>query len=176
MEADTQTAAVSESYVVEIDGQIGSVYRIYIEALKAGMELKKDFRSAKSKYRRGQSMSSRSSIARRKTKRRRRRGTDLRKIRRLQFAFLGAAFTIAAAYLVITDKTMSAASPEAADVEVTSALPTSFETSALLRAHEPLLLPKEETSDTFEEEQARWVANFDALVEQDERAKRMRRR
>jgi soluble lytic murein transglycosylase-like protein len=84
----------------------------------------------------------------------------------LQFAFLGAAFTIAAAYLVITDKTMSAASPEAADVEVTSALPSSFETSALLRAHEPLLLPKEETSDTFEEEQARWVANFDALVEQ----------
>ena len=111
-------------------------------------------------------MSSRSSIARRKTKRRRRRGTDLRKIRRLHFAFLGAAFTIAAAYLVITDKTMSAASPEAADVEVTSALPSSFETSALLRPHEPLLLPKEETSDTFEEEQARWVANFDALVEQ----------
>ena len=112
-------------------------------------------------------MSSRSSIARRKTKRRRRRGTDLRKIRRLQFAFLGAAFTIAAAYLVITDKTMSAASPEAADVEVTSALPSSFETSALLRAHEPLLLPKEEIKfDTFEEEQARWVATFDALVEQ----------
>ena len=43
MEADTQTAAVSESYVVEIDGQIGSVYRIYIEALKAGMELKQRF-------------------------------------------------------------------------------------------------------------------------------------
>ena len=112
-------------------------------------------------------MSSRSSIARRKTKRRRRRGTDLRKIRRLQFAFLGAAFTIAAAYLVISDKTMSAASPEAADVEVTSALPSSFETSALPRAHEPLLAPKEEvSSDTFEEEQARWVAIFDALVEQ----------
>ena len=43
MEADTQTAAVSKSYVVEIDGQIGSVYRIYIEALKAGMELKQRF-------------------------------------------------------------------------------------------------------------------------------------
>ena len=111
-------------------------------------------------------MSSRSSIARRKTKRRRRRGTDFAKIRRLHFAFLGAALTIAAAYLVITDKTMSAASPEAADVEVTSALPSSFDTFALLRPHEPLLLPKEETSDTFEEEQARWVANFDALVEQ----------
>ena len=43
MELDTQTAAVSESYVVEIDGKIGSVYRIYIEALKAGMELKQRF-------------------------------------------------------------------------------------------------------------------------------------
>ena len=32
-----------ESYVVEIDGQIGSVYRIYIEALKAGMALKQRF-------------------------------------------------------------------------------------------------------------------------------------
>ena len=112
-------------------------------------------------------MTSRSSIARRGTKRRRRSGTDLRKIRPLQFAFLGAAFTIAAAYLVITEKTMSAASPEAADVEVTSALPSSFETSALPRAHEPLLSPKEEiSSDTFEEEQARWLATFDALVEQ----------
>jgi hypothetical protein len=112
-------------------------------------------------------MTSRSSIARRGTKRRRRSGTDLRKIRPLQFAFLGAAFTIAVAYLVITDKTMSAVSPEAADVEVTSALPNNFETSALPRAHEPLLLPKEEiNSDTFEEEQARSVAAFDALVEQ----------
>ena len=43
MELDTQNAAVSESYVVEIDGKIGSVYRIYIEALKAGMELKQRF-------------------------------------------------------------------------------------------------------------------------------------
>jgi hypothetical protein len=112
-------------------------------------------------------MTSRSSIARRGTKRRRRSGTDLRKIRPLQFAFLGAAFTIAVAYLVITDKTMSAVSPEAADVEVTSALPSNFETSALPRVHEPLLLPKEEiNSDTFEEEQARSVAAFDALVEQ----------
>ena len=111
-------------------------------------------------------MSSRSSIARRKTKQGRRRGTDLRKIRRLQFAFLGAAFTVAAAYLVVTEMTMSAASPEAADIEVTSALPSNFETSALPRAHEPLLSPKVEiSSDTFEEEQARWVATFDALVE-----------
>jgi hypothetical protein len=43
MEADTQHAAFAESYVVEIDGKIGSVYRIYIEALKAGMELKQKF-------------------------------------------------------------------------------------------------------------------------------------
>jgi hypothetical protein len=33
----------SESYVVEIDGKIRSVYRIFIEALKAGMELKQKF-------------------------------------------------------------------------------------------------------------------------------------
>jgi hypothetical protein len=32
-----------ESYVVEIDGKIRSVYRIFIEALKAGMELKQKF-------------------------------------------------------------------------------------------------------------------------------------
>jgi len=112
-------------------------------------------------------VNSRSSIARRGTKRRRRSGTDFRKIRPLQFAFVGAAFTIVAAYLDITDKTMSAASPEAADVEVTLALPSNFETSALPRAHEPLLSPKEEiSSDTFEEEQARSVAAFDALVDQ----------
>jgi hypothetical protein len=43
MEADTHNAAFPESYVVEIDGKIGSVYRIYIEAIKAGMELKQKF-------------------------------------------------------------------------------------------------------------------------------------
>jgi hypothetical protein len=43
MEVDTQNAAVSESYVVEIDGKFASAYRIYIEALKAGMELKQRF-------------------------------------------------------------------------------------------------------------------------------------
>ncbi|HET7384099.1 MAG TPA: hypothetical protein VFJ59_16110 [Pseudolabrys sp.] len=32
-----------ESYVVEIDGKIRSVYGIFIEALKAGMELKQKF-------------------------------------------------------------------------------------------------------------------------------------
>ena len=32
-----------ESYVVEIDGKIRSAYGIFIEALKAGMELKQKF-------------------------------------------------------------------------------------------------------------------------------------
>jgi hypothetical protein len=31
------------SYVVEIDGKIRSVYGIFVEALKAGMELKQKF-------------------------------------------------------------------------------------------------------------------------------------
>jgi hypothetical protein len=43
MEADTQNAAFPESYAVEIDGKIRAVYRIYIEAIKAGMELKHKF-------------------------------------------------------------------------------------------------------------------------------------
>jgi len=43
MEADTQNAAFPESYVVEIDGKIGSVYQIYVEALKAGFQLKQKF-------------------------------------------------------------------------------------------------------------------------------------
>ena len=33
----------SQSYVVEIDGKIRSVYGIFVEALKAGMELKQKF-------------------------------------------------------------------------------------------------------------------------------------
>jgi hypothetical protein len=32
-----------ESYVVEMDGNVRSVYGIFIEALKAGMELKQKF-------------------------------------------------------------------------------------------------------------------------------------
>jgi hypothetical protein len=43
MKSATENAAFSESYVVEIDGKIESVHRIYIEALKAGMELKQKF-------------------------------------------------------------------------------------------------------------------------------------
>src|SRR5262245_28180927 len=98
-------------------------------------------------------------------------GTDLRKIRPLHFAYLVVAFTIAAAYLVITGKTMSAASPEeAAEVEVTSALSSNFATFALLVPHETLLLPKEEiSSDALEKEQARLEAAFDALVEKQAR-------
>jgi hypothetical protein len=32
-----------ESYIVEIDGKIGSAYGIFVEALKAGLELKQKF-------------------------------------------------------------------------------------------------------------------------------------
>ena len=32
-----------ESYVVEIDGKIKSIYAVYVEALKAGMDLKRMF-------------------------------------------------------------------------------------------------------------------------------------
>jgi hypothetical protein len=43
MKAVPENAAFPESYVVEIDGKIESVHRIYIEALKAGIELKQKF-------------------------------------------------------------------------------------------------------------------------------------
>jgi soluble lytic murein transglycosylase-like protein len=97
-----------------------------------------------------------------------REGADLRKKRSLQFACLVAAFSIAAAYQIISGKTMSAASPEdAADVEVGSAQSSNFVTSALPVSHAPLLLPKEETSSsTLEKEQARLEATFDALEQQ----------
>ena len=36
MKAVTENVAFPESYVVEIDGKIESVHRIYIEALKSG--------------------------------------------------------------------------------------------------------------------------------------------
>ena len=36
----------AESYVVEVDGQIQSRYQIYVEAIKAGMRLKKKFPSS----------------------------------------------------------------------------------------------------------------------------------
>jgi Transglycosylase SLT domain len=86
----------------------------------------------------------------------------------LQFAFLATACTIAAVSQVFVGKTMSTASPdEAVEVEVSSVLSSNFVTSALPVADGPLLLPNEETnSDTFEKDQARLDAAFDALVEQ----------
>jgi hypothetical protein len=36
-------ASPPEFYVVEIDGQLRSVYGVFIEALKAGIELKQKF-------------------------------------------------------------------------------------------------------------------------------------
>ena len=33
----------AESYVVEIDGKFGSTYGVFVEALKAGLELKQKF-------------------------------------------------------------------------------------------------------------------------------------
>jgi hypothetical protein len=83
----------------------------------------------------------------------------------LQFAFLVAACTIAAASYVIVG-TLSTASPDAAvEVEVSSS--RHFVTAALPVPHGPLLLPNEEiSSDTFEKDQARLDAAFDALIEQ----------
>jgi len=94
-------------------------------------------------------------------------GTDLRKINSFQFASVLAAFIIAAAYQVITWETMSAVSPEdAAEVEVDSALSSDFVTSALLVARGPSLRDEEANSNTFENQQSRLEAAFDALVEQ----------
>jgi hypothetical protein len=100
-----------------------------------------------------------------------REGTDLRKLTSLHFACLIAAFSLAAACLVIAWKTKSVASPEeAAEVEVTSALSSNFVTPASPLTHGPLLLPREESgSDTFEKDQARLEATFDALIEQQAR-------
>jgi Transglycosylase SLT domain len=92
----------------------------------------------------------------------------LPKTRPLQFAFLVAACTIAAASQVIVGKTMSTASPdEAVEVDASSGSSSNFVTSALPVPHGPLLLPKEETSSsTLEKEQARLEAAFDALEQQ----------
>jgi len=97
-------------------------------------------------------------------------GTDLRKTTHLQFAVLLAAFTISAAYVAITEKTMSATSPEeAAEVAVTSSLSSDFVTSALPVPHESSShLRKEETSSSnaFDGERDRLEAAFDAVVEE----------
>src|SRR5262245_56441517 len=73
---------------------------------------------------------------------------------------------IAAAYQVITWETMSAVSPEEAEVEVDSALSSDFVTSALPVARGPSLRDEETNSNTFEDQQSRLEAAFDALVEQ----------
>ncbi|MGB6350675.1 MAG: transglycosylase SLT domain-containing protein, partial [Pseudolabrys sp.] len=85
----------------------------------------------------------------------------------MQFAFLVAAYTIAAASQVIVGKMMSAASPdEAVEVEASSGSSRNFVTSALPVADGPLFLPNEETnSNTFEKNQTRLDAAFDALFE-----------
>jgi hypothetical protein len=90
----------------------------------------------------------------------------LPKTRPLQFAFLLAACAIAAASQVIVGK--STASPdEAIEADVGSMVSSHFVTSALPVPDGPLLLPKEETNtDTFEKDQARLDAAFDALVGQ----------
>jgi transglycosylase-like protein with SLT domain len=92
----------------------------------------------------------------------------LPKTRPLQFAFLVAACTIAAASQVIVGKTTSTASPdEAVAVDVGSVVSSHVVTSALPIPDRPLPLPNEETSsDTFEKVQARLDAAFDALIEQ----------
>jgi hypothetical protein len=93
-------------------------------------------------------------------------GTDLPKTRPLPFALLVAACAIAAVSQVIVGKSMSTASPDEAGV-VEASSSSHFVTAALPVADGPLLLRNEETnSDTFEKDQARLDAAFDALVEQ----------
>src|SRR6476660_2910038 len=83
------------------------------------------------------------------------------------FSCLVVAFTVAAAYQIITGKTPSAASPEAAaGVEVSPVLSSSLAISVIPAAPAALLLRKEEPdSDTREKDQARLEAAFDALAE-----------
>jgi len=89
------------------------------------------------------------------------------KMKTFPFSCLVVAFTIAAAYQIITGKTPSAASPEAAaGVEVSPVLSSSLAISVIPAAPAPLLLRKEEPdSDTREKDQARLEAAFDALAE-----------
>jgi hypothetical protein len=87
-------------------------------------------------------------------------------MRTLPFSCLVVAFTIAAAYQIITGKTPSAAPPEAAaGVEVSSASSGSLAISVMPVAPAPLLLRKEEAdSDALGKDQARLDAAFDALA------------
>src|SRR5689334_11057522 len=87
-------------------------------------------------------------------------------MRTLPFSCLVVAFTITAAYQIITGKTLSAVPPEAAaGVEASSALSSSLAISVMPIAPAPWLLRKEEAdSGTREKDQARLEAPFDALA------------
>ena len=92
----------------------------------------------------------------------------MRKTRSLQLACLVAAFSIAAAYQIISGKTTSVASPEDADeMDVGSVASSNFVTSALPVPRGLSLLRKGEiSSEALEKEQARLEAAFDALEQQ----------
>ncbi|MGB8893614.1 MAG: hypothetical protein WCD13_04760, partial [Pseudolabrys sp.] len=80
-------------------------------------------------------------------------------MRTLQFTCLMVAFTITAAYQIISGSTLGAAPPEAAaEVEVSPGLSSGF--AAMPIARGPLLL------HTLEKDQARLEAAFDALDQQ----------
>jgi Transglycosylase SLT domain len=86
-------------------------------------------------------------------------------MRTLPFGCLVVAFTITAAYQIITGRTLSAPPEAAAGVEVSPALSSSLAISVAPVAPAPLLLRKEEAdSDTREKDQARLEAAFDALA------------
>ena len=92
----------------------------------------------------------------------------MQKTRSLQLACLVAAFSIAAAYQIISGKTTSVASPEDADeMDVGSVASSNFVTSALPVPRGLSLLRKGEiSSEALEKEQARLEAAFDALEQQ----------
>jgi hypothetical protein len=89
-------------------------------------------------------------------------------MRSLQFACLVVAISIAAAYQIISGRTISAASSQdTAEVEVVSSVSSDLVTSALPAPHRPLLFPIHEPgSDILERGQARLEAAFDALEQQ----------
>jgi hypothetical protein len=86
-------------------------------------------------------------------------------MRTLPFGCLVVAFTITAAYQIITGRTLSAPPEAAAGVEVSPALSSSLAISVAPVAPAPLLLRKDEAdSDTRDKDQARLEAAFDALA------------
>ncbi len=92
----------------------------------------------------------------------------MRKMRFLKFACFVVAFSFAAASQINTSETGSAASTEdAAEMDVTSSLPSTVAVPAVARADGPLLVPKEEAnSGASEKERAQQLAALDPLVEQ----------